>query len=635
MSPASPERRQPEFASAPRRAEPSFSPPPPSAPTPAPVEEQRHPFETDAPASEKKFQFAGAARILLERLAELAARSDAPTPFAFGLLAPAGGGKSSALGWLGEKIADSGALVVRLDASELDAAPEQALAGALFRALAPQHGALAEAAAADAAHFRADAGALHRAAREKLDATRRQLIVEKQALAGSENRRAALKDRLLFETPGARVNLFMRKIKTGFAPRLRGFGFSGDPLASLRDLIRDVSDRGGLGARLLTSLRALYAFRGQTGLLIYAALSYGLGRGLDWTASHQGQLLDQLASTGSAGAQSVEFLREKLFWLAPAAQGFGWLALALIALNLWRAFAFMRPLVHGAALLDRDLADHRRDVEQTLALQARHVEQLEAEAEALSRQAAEAERRSNAAGVSRAPPAFLLEDASSRQTVEATGFLQALSRRLAGARPIVVAVDGLERLEQPARAFARQQALLAQPGFLAIFALDPSWFEAAPEDFARGVQLPLRLDRAFFAEAVALAPLDAPLSALETRLIAAVAPLAGPNPRAQKKWRNFYRFLRPAAAEAGNAVPAGAVEAALALLLAAEAGALPEDREALRHALAAPFGDFMPKGAATGSAALQHALNEIFAAIGPIRPDDARRAAALARQLTI
>lgn len=628
VSPASPDRRQPEFSTAPRRVEPSFSPTdqaPTSLSSAAPL------FESDAPARDDNFQFAGAARVFLDRILDVATLEAAPSPFAMGVLAPAGGGKSSALNWLCAQIAGRGAVVLRLDAAELAQAPEQNLARALYRALATREAALVEAAAAEATQFRADAGALHRAAREKLDRARRQLIAEKQMLATSENLRAGLKEKLLYETPGARVDLFMRRIRAGFAPRLRRFGFAGDPLASLRDLIRDMSDHGGLAGRALAACRGFYAFRGQTRLLVAAALSYAAGLGLDWTGAHQGALLDQLAGLGASGAQAADVLRDRLFWLAPAARGLGWLALALVALNLWRGFSFMQPLVHGAALLDRDLEDHRRDAEQILAVQARHVEQLEAEVETLSRQAAEAERRANAAGASRQPPGFMLDGAPERKTIEALGFVQALAQRLADKRPVVIAVDGYEQLAQPAQALIRQQSLLAQKGFRAIFALDSTLFEQAPAELARRLQLALRLDRVFFAEPLALAPIDAPLSAFENRLIAAVAPLAGPNPRAQKSWRNHYYFLRPAAVAEGP----DSLAAALALLLAAEAGALPQDRAILRQALAAPGGEFSPKAAVGGSVALQAAVNEISRLAGPIGVERARRAAALAGQLEI
>jgi hypothetical protein len=106
-------------------------------------------------------------------------------------------------------------------------------------------------------------------------------------------------------------------------------------------------------------------------------------------------------------------------------------------------------------------------------------------------------------------------------------------------------------------------------------------------------------------------------------LIGALAPLAGDSPRAQKRLRNLFRFLRPA-----TGAPSGFV-AALALFVAAETGATAEDRLALERALSDGAGDFAPHG----SSALRDALADAVAIDGPISREDARRAAELARHV--
>ncbi len=645
MSAAQPERRDPEHRDPEHRdpdraavtpavrAEPQFSratreSPPPSRPAPAPAEKLL--FEADAAAAPNKVLFAAQTQELLKRLADLLRRPDAPTPFAIGLFAPPGGGKSSALNWLTATLTAADAPVVALRAADLADAPERALAAALYRALSPRHGALAQEAAREAPHFGADPGVIARAARDRLDARRHKLIEEKQALSDSEMRRAALKDILLYETPGARVDIYARKIRNAFEPRLRRFGFSGEPLATFKDLVRDLNGSGGPVRRALASWRGLYAFQGQTRLLLLSALSFAAGKGFAWLAANKPVVLGPIASGGSFGAQTADFLQGHLDWLPMAARFFALIALALLGLNVWRALYFMHPLIHAAGLLDQDVADKRREVEQTLAHQARNVETLGSEVDALARRVYEAERRANAAGASREPPLFLESDEASQKRDHALGFLESLSDLLvratmAGApRRVVVAVDSYDGAPAPAALFRRVHDLLARPGFLAVHALDPALFHEKNDDFARRIQLPLWLDGGGD-ETIALAPFDAPLSPLEMRLTGAMAPLLGANPRAQKRLRNLFRFLRPASGAPSGLAPA------LALFVAAEIGGSAEERAALAQALDGGRDAFAP----AGSPALREAFVNAAAIGGPISLDDARRAAALARRISV
>jgi hypothetical protein len=261
-----------------------------------------------------------------------------------------------------------------------------------------------------------------------------------------------------------------------------------------------------------------------------------------------------------------------------------------------------------------------------LAHQARNVDLIGAETAAFAKQAAEAERR--AAGASKHPPLFLESDASTQKRESALGFLHCLSGLIAkpgaSGNParLIVAVDGFEAVQHPAALFDRLHDLLSRPGFVAVYALDPEIFGASPrENLVRRIQLPLRLDAGQAGDpAVPLAPFDAPLSAEDTRLLETAAPVAGSSPRLQKRLRNLFRFLRPA-----PGAPAG-LKPALALFLAADLGATPDDRRSLIDALASDAPGFSPKNA--------RLLQQILASAGPIDRETARRAAALARHVT-
>ncbi len=632
MSPFDPEHRDRDFfaSGAPQKAEPQLSwgqgkeserQSPAAKPGHAPVLAAPA-FESDAPVAPAQIALPRQSQALLARAADLLRRPDAPSPFAIGLLASAGGGKTSALRWLTEALSGSGAVVVTLRAADLANEPERALAAALFRALSPGHAALANEAAQEGAHRGADAGALARSAHEKLDALRRKLMNERQTLSQTEARRAALVETQLYDTPGSRVDAFARRMRSPFEPRLRRFGFAGDALADFKDLTRDLAETGGFSARVLNSLRAIYGYRGQTRLLVFAGVAFALDWAAGWLAANSAEWLGALAASSAQGAQAKDFLQNHLDRLPQAAQIFGLLGLALLALNAWRAFSFMQPLVHAAGLLDEDVAAKRHELDQALAHQARNVDLIGAETSAIAQHAAEAERRAAAAGAPRHPPAFLESDAATQKREFSRGFVECLSDLIGGPGQslgrLVVAVDGFESLPQPAALFDRLHDLLARPGLAAVYALDPETFASSRQNLVRRIQLPLRLDGD--GEAIALAPLDAPLSPQETQMIDALAAFSGGSPRLQKRLRNLYRFLRPAGASAG-------LKAALALLLAADLGASSGDRHALDGALAASATEFAPQG----SPLLRDALASVTAIAGPIDRDEARVAAGLVR----
>jgi hypothetical protein len=637
LTSAQPENRLKDIlaSNAPIRPEPQLSWPPAASPqnTPAaPAAQEALPaaapsagFEADAPAAPSRFALPPQTAALLMRLSELLRRPDAPTPFAIGLFAKAGGGKSSALNWLRASIsAPDGSPVAALKAVDLAAEPERALAAALFRALAPNFGPFANEAAHEGAHFGSDAGALARAAHEKLDLLRRKLLIERQNLAQTEARRAGLAESLLYDTPGSRVDAYARRIRAAFEPRLRRFGFSGDTLTGFKDFTRDLNETGSVQSRLVSAGKAVYAFPGQIRLLVYAVVCFGLSWGASWLSDNNTLWLNPINSSGAQGAQAGDYLQHHLDWLTQSAHVFSLLGLVLIGLNLWRAFSFMQPLFHAAGLLDEDVAAKRHELDQTLAHQARSVDLIGAETAAVAAKATDADRRAAAAGASKNPPLFLETDAATQKRDFSLGFLQTLSAAIekggpGAPRKLIVTVDGFEGVADPATLFDRLHDLLARPGFVAVYAINPGLFGTAPENLTRRIQLPLQLAAGRSEAATSLAPLDAPLTPVATQLLGALTPLAGDGPRLQKRLRNLFRFLRPA-----EDAPAG-LSAALALFLAAQLGASADDRRSLNEALDGGGAGFAPFGSPV--------LKEALAAAGPIDRAQARQAAALARHV--
>jgi hypothetical protein len=573
-------------------------------------------FASDAPLKPEAYAPPPGLTGLLWRFADLA--RVAPTPFTLALVAPAGGGKSSALGWVAAKLA-GGPPLVRLDAADLAAEPELALAGGLYRALASTQGALVEAAAREAEDFGADAGAVFRTAQERLDGLRRKLTAERQALADCEARRAALPDTLLYDSPGSQVDALARRVRGGFEARMREFGLKGDALLTFKDLTRDLAAREGFAGRLLSCGRALYAYAGQTSLLVYAVLFYLLGQGLGWLAVHKADWLGWLAHANDAGAQTADFLRDRLGFLEFGVTVASVLALGCLGLNLWRAFFFCAPLLRAASLLDQEVAERALAYDHAVADHGRAVERMAPQALAAAQQARDAELRAESAGAPKDPPAFLERGPERRRRDQALGFLHVLSAGLEGGNArLAVAIDGFEKVGPAGGAlFERLAGLLARPGLVALFALDPELVSAQAQ--ARLLQLPLRLNAAPI-DPPALAPLEAPLSPLEERMLGALAPLMAldsATPRAARRLRNYYGFLRPAQGADDRLAPA------LAFALAAEIGGGAE-RDALE---ALVKGDRPDAARAPRFAELLKVAQDVG---GPIDAEALRRAWALA-----
>jgi hypothetical protein len=287
-------------------------------------------------------------------------------------------------------------------------------------------------------------------------------------------------------------------------------------------------------------------------------------------------------------------------------------------------------LLRASRVLDEDVATRIQEIDQAVAHHRRSVDLLAAEAATAAENAGAAKRRAENAGASDNPPAFLEREPGADRRDQALGFLHKLSVALAekNAR-LLVAIDGFESIaaskgEGGANAlFERLGGLLARPGFVALFALDAAL--GSGKFPGRLLQLPLRLDVGAI-DPPTFAPVEAQLSPLEDRLLGALAPLAGNTPRAKKRLRNFYSFLRPAQ---GQGLPAQGADLgpALAFCLAMKLGGDKAEREALQAVL----------NGTQIQATLTPRLAEFLTAAreigGPIGVAALRRASALAEAL--
>ena len=113
-----------------------------------------------------------------------------------------------------------------------------------------------------------------REAAERVSEARHRLHAERQILHDLDGRRAKLAETVLYETAGSQVDAYARVNRSKIEARLRSFGFTQpDPLDAYRDLVRDVAEAGQAG-RFSVFLRALWAYRGQTKLLVAAVILF-------------------------------------------------------------------------------------------------------------------------------------------------------------------------------------------------------------------------------------------------------------------------------------------------------------------------------------------------------------------------
>ena len=577
---------------------------------------------------------------VLAGVAELLAHKRATPPLTIGLFGGRGTGKSFALEQLLDRVKRLAAaaaglggkspylsriVTVKVDAARSTADPATAIAAEIFRTLnggstgSEQYAALAQ----EAAHAVRDPHVVAREANERLTEARHRLHAERQVLRDLDGSRARLVETVLYESAGSNIDTYARVNRSRIEARLRAFDFThGDPLGIYRDLVRDVAESGGANGRIATFLKALWAYRGQTRLLVVAVILLVLAWGCGRAAGTQEAWLPWLRGTGDLGATIASWISANIGWLAAIGEAAVLGACIAAVACAWRAFRFTQPIFRGASLLALDLETRRRDLDGLIANQTHHVDAIAAEVDAHARRAEEAERRARAADERTTRPTAALvdspfeaaQDNGDQRARLAIAFISSLAAAMARGsgngfavpQRLVVAIDNLDSLP-PARAAGFIEAahrLLSATGFELLLAADPSrlaaaWGEADGADcLAKYVQVPLHLDTAepdVYADmARALiggattenaqwpqvdagrSMLDLPWRSGEVDLVAGLAPLAGRSPRSVKRFVNIYRLAR---ARAEN-------YPALALLLALDAGGTAAERRAMNAALA-------------------------------------------------
>lgn len=601
-----PSLKAPEKASNPSSRSPSTSPSPSASASPAPTG-----------ASPDALGFDPAVR----GLAELAAHRSAGSPLTLALLGPAGSGKSFALARLIELVTAfsraggegtpylADVLVARVEAGAARE-PSTSLAASVFTALQARGGQAAQL-AEDAVAAGADPVDAARGASERLIDLRRRLDAERQTLRELSGRRARLAETVLYQAGGSRIDSWARANRSRIEARLRGFGFeSGEPVATYKDLVRDVSENRGSLGKVTAFLHAMWAFRGQARLIVLAAIffvaAWLLGLALDSQASWGGWLGQQ----GDAGASAAGWINTQ----GPAIFGIArsllfWAGLACIALNVFRAARFMMPIYRGVSLLDDDMQSAGREIDSLVSNQTRLVDDVAAQTDAQARRAEEAERRAAAFASRRrddpgaTPFAASESDAGRRQ---ARQFFRAVAQECAGGagpQRIIVAIDDLDSLqpEQAAAFVDEASTLLGQAPFIVVLAADPQrlaqgWGGDGEGRIGRRIQIGVRVDAASSGDYARLvrkllasgdegaanesAPdlrssiWDKPVTAEEAALLEALAPLAGRTPRCVAQYITAYRLGR---ARTDKWAP-------LALALALDIGGSSEEQAAVEAA---------------------------------------------------
>ncbi|HWG06985.1 MAG TPA: P-loop NTPase fold protein [Beijerinckiaceae bacterium] len=622
------------------RIPPTFStePPVPAIPgarepaSPVTAEELPAIYATDLPAGQDALGIGA----VLETAADFLALRRTSPPLTIGLFGGRGSGKSFALGHLLDRVRNlasaaaplgggspflSRIVTVRIDAARAAGDPETCMAGEIYRTMvgsgADSHGALAH----EAAQAARDPHVAAREAAERASEARHRLHAERQILHDLDGRRAKLAETVLYETAGSQVDAYARVNRSRIEARLRSFGFTrADPLDAYRDLVRDVAEAGQAG-RFAIFLRALWAYRGQTKLLVSAMILLLVA----WGLTHAGATLDawlpSLSGGGSFGAALAGWIGDHRGSLGALATTALIAALVAVAACIWRAFRFTQPLFRGASLLKLDLETRRRDLDSLIANQTRRVDGIGTEADAYARRAEEAERRARAADSGPSPTMASLAESpfepapgeADHKARLAAAFVTSLDAAIArgderaadAPQRILVAIDDLDAL-QPAQAAAfisTAHRLLSARNFAIVLAADAdrlatAWGERYADELSKYVQLPIRLPvvapnlyasfaRSLLGETSARtveqktpdagrSALDLPWRGGEADLLAALAPLAGHTPRAVKRFVNLYCLARLQAAD----------YSAVALLIALETGGTPSERQAVDSALA-------------------------------------------------
>lgn len=607
----------------------------------------------------------------VQPLAELCALGEAQTPFLVGLVGPSGSGKSFALHRLVETVEAIAAaagktaaspflprvLTIPVDVAAIAGDPASGLATAAFVALERGRDGVSYAALADeAAHAGADPQRAAAAAADRNDEIGKRLENERAARDEVEAKRARLTEALLYETPGSRVDAFIRANRPSIEARLRRFDLAdGDAAANYRDLVRDL-DSIGAASRAGVAIRAIWAYRSQTRWLTLAVIAFALAFALNQLSG--AQVAGSLRGVSALLAPAADRLTGHADLLATGADILVVIGLFALFLTVWRAFGFTALLFRGVRLLDQDLGERRRELDASAARLNQRVLALTAEAEAAAQHAAAMAKRAGGAKPSvRAPgPAFArgpeAAATAARSFFVELGRLMSAPSEGAAAAPqrLVFAFDNLDALP-PAdslRVITAAHTLLG-PGCAGVVACDPAALASGGGEMARQrlekffqvvVNAPTlglgdagRFAARLIGSNAVVNPLSAvdaahsrllePLSQGEVALLTAIAPLAADTPRGVKRFLNAYRLARLSTAP----------RPAVALMLAVRQSGDGAAKAAMRASLASSLAELPdPAGAASLVAATQaaRAAND-----GTISLADARAAWDIAGRYTL
>jgi len=534
----------------------------------------------------------------LTSLAELIVHKRAEGPLTVGIFGGSGSGKSFALNRLlamVEQLRDgAGAVgasspflsritVARLDAARASGNPVNALAASVYDALrtspAADQAGLADEIVANSLDPRAAA----RAATERLMELRRKLDAERQGLHELSGRRARLAETVLYQTSGSRIDSYARSNRGSIDNRLRAFGFdNNDTLATYKDLVRDVAERPGLIGRISTFVHAMWAFRGQTKLLVYAVVFYVLAWAFNYAQLNLPAWEGWLRGFGDSWLPVITFVQKNASWLGTLRSACNWLVLAFLALNVVRAFRFVSPIYRGVSHLNADMDARRHELDHLVSNQTRLVNDLSSDADAQARRAEEAERRAAAqgarAGAAQVASPFLKNGGSA--DADARAFLAGVAATPEDRRPqrIVVAVDNLDAVtaSQALALLEEVTPALSHPVYVTVASVDADAVGATPDARSRLTKLlqtPFNVANAIsrgygtfvkglLAPASAATPqlaadssglraldaaasvLDTPMRPGEAGLLETLSTIAGRSPRRVLQFINLYKLAR-------------------------------------------------------------------------------------------
>jgi len=597
-------------------------------------------------------------------LAEMLAHKGTQTPVTLGLFGGAGVGKSTFVALMLERVQGLSAAAEKVPSgpflskivivkatlqSGISAA--STLARAVYQALARAgYGPLLD----ETQHAGRDPQLVAREAQEALGEARQRLDTERQTLHELNGRNARLADTVLFESAGSRVDSYARKIRGTLEPRLRSFGFeASDPLAAFKTLVRDVADTRGVFPRLGGFLRSLWAFKGQTKLLVFAVLSLALAWAAGFAAKTETVWSANLKAWPDNLQPVANYLISHADWLHTLQAGLLGLTILLVVWNFWRAMRFFLPISHGVGLLRSDVSARKRDIDGLLAHQTQRVGNLSQEVEVVAKRASEAQARARAgrANQTATVPTFAIPSGQDAVAVE---FLRSVNEIIAhrdnakskssSAAPqrLVVSFEGFDHLNAAEQlAFeAELQDILKGAAFASILTVGNAMLSAA--SVQRMVQIPYDLGKRGFSrdqgrliasllepdtkpDVIGIDPklsvYDAPLSQKEISLLNALAEWVGPAPRNIKRFINLYRVAR--ALEPDNG-------ANVAFALALQNGGTNEERQIFDAGLSGyDSGDVPEFGGRLG-----HFVTMARKTSGGLQVASMRRALALARRFS-